>query len=91
VILLSRLSRIIYKINEGNANNPANLLVGQEITIHDGKKEISGVLELITNEYVIVRDDHTQVSYSFKDNGFNKDENAIEFVRIDDENMKFYA
>ena len=93
---MDRMNRILYRLNEGNANNPADLLVGQHITMKqydaDNKliKEMDGTLESITNDYVIVRDYHTQKPYSYRMKEFNAFEKAIEFVCVDDPNLKFF-
>lgn len=94
---MNKMSKVIYRLNEGNSNNPADLLVGSEIEVKrydDNNKVIGtmlGILELITNEYVIVRDIHTQQAYNYQFNGFNAHENGIEFNCMDDPELRFYV
>jgi len=97
VILMNRFRSIVYKLNESNANNPANLLVGQEIKVNwyddsgDVTDTLVGRLEAITNDTVVVRDIHTGKSHDYQFNGFNAHENGIEFNCIDEPHMRFYV
>lgn len=87
---------IIYRLNESNSNNPANLLVGFDVKFYEYDKNGSimkyfrGVIEEINNRSVVVRDNHTQKCYDFIYNGFNAHMNAIEFVN-EDNDLKFYV
>lgn len=92
---MDKCRRILYKLNESNSNNPANLLIGQEITINkykDDKVEdtLKGRLNQITNDSVCVKDEKGD-SYLFSYNGFSSKENMIEFVGIDNPDLKFYV
>jgi hypothetical protein len=91
----SKLRRITYKLNESNSNNPAILLVGQDININIYDKDGSvtdsyvGTVEEITNEGVIVRELHTQETRTFVMNGYSYKDGGIEFVYINDPKVRF--
>lgn len=100
--MVNKLSRIVYQLNESlsgkpineNSNNPANLLVGQDVNVkfYDSDNNITdtkpGVIELITNEGVIVKCPHSQISNLFTLVGFNAHENGIEYVNSDNSIIK---
>lgn len=96
---MNNMRSILYSLNEGlnesNSNNPANLQVGETIIVnHYNGNEIddtySGIIELITNSEVIIRDVHTNKSYNFIFKGFNAHQNGIEFEDSEDSSWKFY-
>lgn len=92
---MNNVRSILYKLNEGNANNPANLQVGESIQVNhytgsNIDNSFTGVIESINSSEIIVRDYHTFNNYNFIFNGFNAHENGIEFINIDDSNLRFY-
>ena len=95
-MLKNSIRSILYSLNEnlneGNANNSANLLVGSDVQVvtNNNRKKFLGTIELITNSEVIVKDNHTDDTYNFKLVGFNAHENAIEFAD-EDSGLKFFA
>ena len=87
---MNKLRHVIYKLYEGNTNNPANLDVGQDVVIHKADDESVGVLELITNDYITVRELHTGESHNYYMTGFNNDTNKVEFKCIEDPELVLY-
>lgn len=89
------MRHILYQLNE-NSNNPATLLVGEDVKVNryegtDTADSFLGTVELITNDEVVVTNRHTDESYNFIFNGFNAHENAVEFVNDNDPNLRFYV
>lgn len=95
MMLSNKFRQILYKLNESNANNPANLLIGQEVTINFYKNDkvsntAKGRVNQITNDSICVKDTDDN-SYLFSYNGFNQNENMIEFIGINNPDIKFYV